>query len=128
MPGGSSRCLLARATRTVEAVGRSRRDPDAAWFLLRAWGLNVALPDGFDEGQARMRYEVCLRAVEGDPRASALKDALDAPFRRHQEEIARLWARFDRGAEAVTEKTAEAERYRKLTDEALRKARETEEL
>jgi len=119
-------------TAVLEAVGKSGRDPDAARFLLKAQGIEVALPEDFDEEQARVRYEICvrehaLRAVEGDPRVAAFKEALNDAFRRHQEEIARLRAKLDRGAKAVTEKAAEAEKYRKLADEALQKMQEIEE-
>jgi hypothetical protein len=123
--GGSPAAVL-------EAVEKSGRDPGAARFLLRARGAEVALPEGFHEEEARVRYEICirehaLRAVEGDPRVSALKQAVEAAFERHQEEIARLRAKLDRGAKAVTEKAAEAEKYRKLAEEALQKMQEMEE-
>ncbi|WP_027719239.1 hypothetical protein, partial [Desulfovirgula thermocuniculi] len=79
----------------VAAAEREGRDVDAARFLCRALGKRIALPPGFDEGAARLRYEIYLRehalsARGADPLGEAIRREVEKSTRGYREEIARL--------------------------------------
>ncbi|ACX51868.1 hypothetical protein Adeg_0721 [Ammonifex degensii KC4] len=125
-------CFGEGAGEALELVAREDRDPVAAVFLLRALGRDVELPPCFDREKAWMRYEACvreyhLRRLAGDPQLRLVERLVEEHSQRYCEEIARLREKLEKASEAATEKAGEAERYRRLAEEALEAARQVEE-
>ncbi|WP_156896814.1 DUF2325 domain-containing protein [Desulfovirgula thermocuniculi] len=117
--------------KAVEAADREGRDAGAARFLCRALGKEAALPPGFDEGAARLRYEIYLRehalsARGADPLGEAIRREVEKSTRGYREEIARLREKLERSAELVRDREAEAEQCRRLAEEALALLEEAE--
>ncbi|MGB9791860.1 MAG: DUF2325 domain-containing protein [Thermacetogeniaceae bacterium] len=115
----------------VKTIGETRRDPDAARFVLKALGREVALPDWFYEKCFRTRFEIILREYSinralSDPNSAYVKEVVEKACASRDETIARYREKLERGSQMIAEKTAEAEYYRNLAEELLSKMQEME--
>lgn len=115
----------------VKTIGETRRDPDAARFVLRALGREVSLPDWFDEKCFRTRFEIILREYSvnralSDPNSAYVREVVEKACASRDETIARYREKLERGSQIIAEKAAEAEYYRNLAEELLSKMQEME--
>ncbi len=115
----------------IKRIESTNRDPYAARFILKAIGVDVPLPEGFNEKCYRIRYEITLREYAlkralSDPQSALLREAVEKACSSRDEMIARYREKLERGTRIIAEKTAEVEYYRKLAEEMLGKMQEME--
>lgn len=113
----------------IKRIESTNRDPYAARFILKAIGVDVPLPEGFNEKCYRIRYEImlrehALRRMLSDPQNALIRKTVEKACSSRDEMIARYREKLERGSQIIAEKTAEAEYYRKLAEEMLGKMQE----